>query len=289
MTAFGKATIAVPLGRFVVEIQSVNRKFLEINLFLPRELNRFDPEIKRWIGAAVDRGQVTVRISAHYEASAPVDVKANIPFAKQLVAALREIAKETGLEPTLDLGQISRHEGVLCYEENLKDEGAMREALREAVSQALAQFIAMREVEGAALADDIRQRLALLARLLAAIEAIAPDSAKKHQVKLIERIEALLPGRVENEERILREIALYAEKADIAEEITRFRSHLDQFATLLAKKEGTVGKTLEFLVQELGREINTIGSKSLDAALAHLVVQAKSELEKIREQIQNIE
>ena len=136
---------------------------------------------------------MTVRISAHYEASAPVDVKANIPFAKQLVAALREIAKETGLEPTLDLGQISRHEGVLCYEENLK----MRvrcEALREAVSQALAQFIAMREVEGAALADDIRQRLALLARLLAAIEAIAPDSAKKHQVKLIERIEALLPG-----------------------------------------------------------------------------------------------
>jgi len=291
MTAFGRASIATPIGRFVAEIQSVNRKFLEINIFLPKEFRRFELDIKKWVGAVVFRGQVTINLSAYFDAIAPISVTPNMPLIRQLVQAWKQIAKELGQkeETANDLSLLAKEEGILIYAENLQDEEQYRDALKEVIHKALESFITMREVEGKALEKDIISRIDLLAGTLEVIKSKSGEATKKYRQKLMERLEEILPGRIENEERILREIALFAEKVDITEEITRFVSHIHQFRQQFVKTGESIGKTLEFLIQEMGREVNTLGSKSMEITISHCVVDMKSELDKIREQIQNIE
>lgn len=295
MTAFGRASISAAIGHFSIEIQSVNRKFLEINAFLPPELSRFELEIKRWISAKISRGQVNVRLNAKFEQSSPVSVSPNLLYVKQLTDAWQAIGTNLGLKKPIDpndiLQLLARNPNVMRFEENLKDDENFLFAIKEVLESALAPFLQMRITEGAALAEDIRRRLGKMREAINFIETKTPDAPKKYYQKLKERIEEVIAGSSENEERILREIALYAEKIDISEEITRFRSHLAQCEQLLDQKEHFegVGKTLEFMVQEINREANTIGSKSMDAEISRAVVEIKSELEKIREQLQNVE
>lgn len=291
MTAYGRACVVNTLGRLTVEIQSVNRKHLEVNTFLPKELLRYDTDIKKWLAAAIHRGQVNVKIFAVYDSLSPFKVTPNLPLAKQMQAACKQIEQELGLpsgkESALDL--LACEPSLLLYEEDEHDEELYRETLKQAVMQALEHLMAMKKREGSALHADIQARSTRLATLIAGIAVKAPGATARYRQKLVERLEEVVPGSVENDERLLREVCLYAERIDIAEELTRFSSHLKQFDALLDAHKPAVGKTIEFLVQELNREANTIGSKSSDIDIAHLVVEIKSELERIREQIQNVE
>lgn len=290
MTAFGRSSLNTKLGHFVIEIQSVNRKFLDINVLLPRELSQFDIEIKKWLSPYLARGQVTVKVTVSFEGIVPFIIRPNLPLARQLKAAWEEIAKELHVEKEhFNLSLLSRSEGLLCYEENLDEESHYRETLKKVLDESLKNFLTMKTQEGTVLQGDILQRLKVMQQLMQLIQQKSPLATKKYRDKLMMRLEELLPGQVENEERILREIALFAEKLDISEEITRFLCHLNHFEELLHSTTLSVGKTLEFVLQEMNREINTIGSKSSDLEIARAVIDIKSELERIREQIQNIE
>lgn len=290
MTAYGRGTINLPIGQFVVEIQSVNRKHLEIQAILPRELSQFDVELKKWVSLHVGRGQLTLKVYVTYHGPAPFIVKPNLSLAHQLKEAWDQIATDLNVkEYNFDLSLLSRTEGLLSFEENRDEEENYRQALKQAFDEAFKGFLQMKSLEGAVLQKDILQRLKKMGHAMKAIEEKAPFATSRYREKLMARLEEVLPGRIENEDRILKEVALFAEKIDIAEEITRFNCHLTQFEELMASKEISVGKTLEFLLQELNRETNTIGSKSSELEIARAVIEIKSELERIREQIQNIE
>lgn len=290
MTAYGRASITHLLGRFVVEIQSVNRKFLEINSVLPQEFVRFDGDVKKWVAEKIARGQIQIKLSAHFDQRLPITVRPNIALAQQIKAAWDHIAEALDLKENqgFHLEMLLNDTGILLYGEDLQDEIQYKEAIQEVVLLALEQVIQMKLREGHALQEDIAQRLGKLSGWMNQVCDKAAGATQKYRQKLIDRLEEVLPGCVENEEKVLREVVVYAEKVDIAEEITRFRSHINQFNEMLDSKE-PIGKTLEFLIQELNREANTINSKSSDVQVIHLILEIKSELERIREQIQNVE
>ena len=289
MTAYGRASIEHRLGRFVVEIYSVNKKFFEVTYYGPVELSRFDMDIRKWVNAEVSRGYVTVRVSADFEESSPVVVKPNISLAKQLKAAWKRIAEEVGCDGRVDLALLAQEENLICHSDELRDEEAYRQLLQRCVSEALQQLIAMKDKEGCALIEDIEGRLSFLHQGIEAIASRAKGAPNRYRQKLEATLQEVLSGGFEDEERLLREVCIYADRVDVSEEITRFRAHLEHFESLLRGEEVRIGKKLDFILQELNREINTIGSKVADVEIARLVVEIKNELERIREQIQNVE
>lgn len=291
MTACGRATLAVPLGHFTVELYSVNRRHLEINNCFPQEFLCFDADLKRWIASAVSRGFVTAKLVAQFKKETPVTLRPNLALARQLKGAWEEIARELNLplEKGFKLEMLSGVEQMILVEDNPDILNDFRDILREVVHIALDQLVEMKEIEGMVLSQDILARLENIKVAVDEIALLALDAPKRYQDELKKRLEELLPGRIENEERILRELCIYAEKLDVSEELTRLKSHVDQFVNLVKAPNVSVGKTLEFLVQELNREINTIGSKASELKISQLVIVVKSELERIREQIQNIE
>lgn len=292
MTGYGRGVITEKFGHITVEIQSVNRKHLEVITNLPREFQRFDVEIRKWISLSTHRGQVSVKVSASYLKEGPIRIKTNIPLAKEYKRAWDDIGNELHLPQnqwfSLEMLLPNINE-ILISEEDWKDEEIYRTALKQAYDQATAGWLQMKNQEGKALQDDIDDRLQHLQECISKIEIQVPDTMAKQKLKLQQRLMEWLPSTEEHEDRILREIILYTDKADISEEITRFKSHIEQCQSLLAGQEMAVGKTFEFLIQELVREVNTIGSKSSELVISHLVIDIKSTLEKVREQIQNVE
>lgn len=289
MTAYGRAVSHNSVGRFVIEIQSVNRKFLEISVQLPPELSSFELEMKKWILPFLHRGQVSVKVSAFFEEAVPLVVRPNLALAHQLKEAWEIIAKQTGVEEPFSLSLLSNAEGILQYNENEEDEEIFREILKKNLEIAFDSFLRMKKQEGAVLQQDLVNRLGIIQRAVREIEAKTPQVVEKYRNKLLDRLKNILPSDLQNDERILREIALFSEKVDIAEEITRLDCHLKHFFEVMEGESVGIGKTLEFIVQELNREINTVGSKSADSTIARLVIDVKSELERIKEQIQNVE
>jgi len=290
MTAFGRASIENSIGRFTAEIQSVNRKYLEINCYLPKELARFEADIRHWVGACVARGQINLRVFAFFEKSSPLVVKANIALAKQVKEAFEQIGKELKLaDSTVKLELLARQEGILLYEEDLQNEDVVRAELRKVIDLALLPFLEMKKKEGLELHHDIAMRLKRLGEWIEQIAVRATGASSKFRQKLIDRIKEVAAGCSDNEDKVLREVAIYAEKVDVTEEIIRFRSHLKQVNELINTPHESIGKKFEFLLQELSREANTTGSKSNDIETVQLIVAIKTELERIREQIQNIE
>jgi len=290
MTAYGRSNLKIAVGHIVVEIQSVNRKHLEIHVNLPNELEYFDIEIKKWISAHVSRGNINVKITASFETEVPFKVLPNLPLAKQTKEAWEKIAEHLLLDKNaFNLAMLVDVPDIVLIEENSEFQEVYRDSLKEAVEVALQNFIAMRMEEGNILQQDIENRLVLIHPMLQRIEKRTPFATQKYREKLIARLEEIVPGHIENEEKILREIAVFAEKIDITEEITRFFCHISRFKEIMQSTLQSAGKTLEFLLQEMAREINTIGSKSSDIDISRDVIEIKSELERIREQIQNIE
>ncbi len=290
MTAYGQASIHSDLGHFTVEIQSVNRKFLEINIVLPKELSRFEVDMKKWFLHHVSRGQVTVKVFANFENRVPFLIRPNILLAKQLKNAWEEIADAIGADKReFSLSFLAQNEGIISLEENVDEEEAYKVLLKNLFDTAMHGFSSMKKQEGALLQIDVLNRLQQIHSWMVAIEKRTPYATDKYRHKLISRLEELIPGHVENEDRILRELALFADKIDITEEITRFFCHLTRCEEIIHSSQISIGKTLDFILQELNREINTIGSKSADIEIARLIIDIKSELERVREQIQNIE
>jgi uncharacterized protein (TIGR00255 family) len=279
MTAYGRAQCLTPSGRWVVEVHSVNRKMLDVHVHLPKELLSLDLEVRKWIGEAVHRGLVTVRVFLEADR-----VAASVKTLKHLKKSWEGIAKALGYDPkvAVDLPFLLEK---LEAEAPLVDEKPLKGDLEKAVQAALKPYVQMKVVEGQALAKDISRRLKTIRTELKKVEKIAPQLKERYAEKLRERLSAF--GEVE--ERVLREIVLYAEKVDGSEEITRLYSHMEQIEEMLNEKKESVGRALDFLMQEMGREIGTLTAKSGDHEISRLAVVIKSEIEKIREQVQNVE
>jgi uncharacterized protein (TIGR00255 family) len=287
MTGFGRAGSDAPFGRLVAEIQSVNRKYLEIFVSLPKEFGRFEYDIRTWVGEEIARGQISVRLHVIPNEGAALR---QLPDPKELKALQRgweKIAKTLGYDPKkIDLP-------FLMLYSPLGEKASIAEDkdlpfIEKCMKEALAGLGKMKVKEGKALAADISKRLSSLKKNLKEIESLSPVAAERMRKNLAAKMKELQESP-ELDERILRETLLFADRIDITEEITRLSSHFNQFLGMLETKEKTIGRKMDFLIQEMGREINTIGSKSLDAKISYLVVEMKSELEKIREQVQNIE
>lgn len=291
MTAFAHATLDFSFGKLALDLQTVNNRYLDIKMFIPREFFRLEVEIRRALGKLMKRGQVTAKWTIHYHTAPPVSLQPNLTLVSQLKDAYQQIAHEVGApyDPLMLLKGLTPDSPVFDYAEreevNWKE---YEEAFLNVLSFAVEELNRMKEIEGKHLTEDISGRLQTLLQLIDHVEKESPKSVEKYRVKLTEKVEEYFKGASDEKERIAREIALFADKVDLTEETVRFRSHCNQFLELL-QKGNHVGKTLDFLVQELMRESNTIGSKAQDAAIVQHVVQMKTEIERIREQIQNVE
>lgn len=286
MTAYGRAT-STEIGdlSWVVEIHSVNRRGLDIHLHISKELLFMDIDLRKAISKEVARGQVTLKISFK-------KLKGNessITMLKKLKSFWEKGAKELGYpKESVDLPFLLDQMDRTPIEEFGLSEKKIQTELKKALSEAMDAFITMKEVEGKALALDIKGRIKAIGEHLKKIEKEAKGAPQKYREKLLEKLEDVLAGAADDE-RLLKEVAFYAEKIDITEEITRLKSHMKQALDLIASKEKSIGRSLDFLNQEMLREINTIASKSGSLSVTKEAVNAKAELEKIREQVQNIE
>jgi len=281
MTAYGRAEDE----NIAIEVLSVNRRGLDIRLQLPENFQYLDIEIRKKVAKVALRGQITIKITL----TRAEKETASLSLLKKCKKQWEKTADQLGYSeeeislPFL-LGQINR----FSSEEIGANAKKYEKELKEILEKALLEFTKMKEIEGKALSLDCKKRLKFLSEILKKIEKISAKSSDKYREKLLERIEEVL-GNKEIDERILKEIALFAERIDITEEITRLQSHFSQSTALLQEKEKSIGRTLDFLIQEMLREVNTIASKTVELAVTQACVMMKAELEKIREQVQNIE
>ena len=291
MTAFAHASLDFSFGKLSLDIQTVNNRFLDIKMFTPREFFRLEVEIRRALMKSLKRGQVTARWTIQYHTAPPISLQPNLTLVSQLKEAYQSIAKAVDVpyDPALLLQGLTPESEVFTYaERDDVDWKTYENAFFQVLQSALTQLEEMKEREGKHLSEDLMTRVTTLTALIDTIEAESPKAVEKYHKKLTERVAEYFGDATEDKERIAKEIALYADKVDLTEEVVRFRSHCVQFLELL--KKGTfVGKTLDFLVQELLRESNTIGSKAQEASIVQSVVKLKTEIERIREQIQNVE
>lgn len=288
MTSYGQGAFDAPGARVFVEIHTVNKKNLEINCYMPREMRRFESVMRSHITKEISGGQVTVHVQTTFHKDAPIRLAAHLPFAKQLQQEYEKIQDHLGLakEP-VTLSLLARHNELWAIEENQALLGEVEPILIKALQDALANCLNMKKEEGSALKRDLKARLDLLKTLTHEIQTIASSEPDRYREKLTELYEKLKIASTE-EDRILKEIAIFSEKIDISEEITRLLSHLSQFEGLLDSQE-PIGKTLDFLSQEIQRETNTIASKSQSIDIIRRVVTMKTEVSRIREQVLNVE
>ena len=288
MTGYGRGEAAQKGVKITVEISSVNRKQSEIGVILPRDLEILEAQVRDAINHRVSRGRLTVRIAAS-AAEGAGKMLLDVELAREYVKDLRKLAKELKLPDGLTLDLIARAPDVMRPAGEIADAEALWPAVSKALKTALDALIKMREREGQHLAKDLKQRIASLRQSVAKVEQCAPQVAQRYREQLIERIKAAgIPVPGVDDERLIKEVFYFADRSDITEEITRLKSHFQQFDDCVAQKE-PVGRTLDFLAQEINREVNTIGSKANDTGLSREVVAMKAEVEKFREQIQNVE
>ncbi len=290
MTGYGWGEASRNGWKITVELSSVNRKQSEIAVNLPRELEVLEAQIRDAVNRRVARGRVSVRVSLHAgEDAAAAMVRLNAPLARAYARQLRELARELKLPGEVTLDQVVRAPGVLVSEQDVGEAEEYWPAVENALATALDMLVAMREREGRHLLKDLRQRVELMRKSAARVLKQAPQVQKRYRAQLLERIrKAGLPQGAVEEERLLKETVLYADRSDISEELTRLQSHFLQFEEC-ARSGEPVGRTLDFLAQEMNREINTLGSKANDSRISREVVTLKSELEKYREQSMNVE
>ena len=290
MTGYGRGESSQEGFKVTVEASAVNRKQSEIQVNLPRELESLEALVRDEANRRVARGRLTLRVglvAAKDRQAARVQL--NQPIARAYVQAARRLARNLKLESRLSLDTLLRLPGVVETESPPADAEAFWPAVRSALEKALTRLVRMRAREGAHLARDLKTRVAAMRRVAIQVQRLAPAVARRYQEQLCERLrQAGVEDLVADDERLLKEVAIFADRSDISEELTRLQSHFRQFDDCLGSDE-PVGRTLDFLAQELNREVNTIGSKANDGAIARAVVTLKAELEKFREQVQNIE
>ncbi|HEX8691571.1 MAG TPA: YicC/YloC family endoribonuclease [Longimicrobium sp.] len=292
MTGYGEAQRATPAGTLLVEVRTVNHRHFNANLRIPSSLARWEAELREWLRAAFARGHVNCAVRLEPPAGVPRGLRIDEERAGAYLAVLRDFAARHGVPGEVDVGTLARFSDIY-----LRDEGGGEAAeevagddLRAAVDDAARQCIAMREDEGRRLHADLEGRVAAIEEALAVIAELAPARLAAERDRLREAVAELSGAVAVDQERLAQEIAYLAERWDINEELVRFRSHNELFRELLAADAAEpVGKRLGFLVQEMHREANTIGSKANHAAIAHRVVAIKEEVERLREQVENVE
>jgi uncharacterized protein (TIGR00255 family) len=290
MTGYGKAEAILAGRKFTMEMKSVNHRFLEISLRLPGMLIPLEGEIKKRIGEKFSRGRIeaTFRVDGDGNAENGGRFTLNLPLVRNYNALLCQLKEEFQLRDEVTLAMMAGFRDVFVPAETVQDPTALWEGLSMILAEAIRTLTEMREKEGESLKCDLAARLEMIAGFLEGIAGKAPQVVLDYQKRLTDRIRELTGGMVIDEARLLQEVAIMAERSDITEEVVRFRSHIGQFTDLLAGADAA-GRKIDFLIQEMGREINTIGSKSGNAEISRSVIEIKSELAKLREQVQNIE
>ena len=288
MTGFGSARFEAAGIRFVFEVRSVNQRHMDVRVRLPRRLAALEPRMIQQVQTAVSRGKIDVTVATETGAEAPLNLQLNKPLAEQYHAILIDLAERFGIKEPIRLESFVVLPDVVFWKEPDADLEVFWAEATSALALALADFTAMREVEGRALADDLEARIIRIAKELETVQRRLAGAVEQIRAGLREKVKALLEGAEPDPWRMEQEILFYAERMDVSEEITRLQSHLAQFRTIMGS-DGPVGRKLDFLVQEMMREINTIGSKANHAETSHRIVEIKAELERIREQVQNVE
>ncbi len=288
MTGFGRCLESVDGKTIIVEIKSVNHRYFEFSSRVPRSCGYLDEKLKSFIQGKVSRGKIDVGVSIQSDSVSDEKIEVNSEVAKGYITALRGANEELGLEDDLTLSRIMRLPDIFDVKKIEEDEETVWNEVKSVAEKALERFIAMREAEGEKMREDILSRLDYITGLVEKIEKKSPETTEKYRKKLFDKISEVLKDTNVDEQRILTEAAIFSEKTAVDEETVRLRSHINQCREMLSMNEA-VGRKLDFLIQEFNREANTIGSKCQDIEITKVVVDLKSEIEKIREQVQNIE
>lgn len=288
MTGYGRAREMRSGRDITVEVRSVNNRYLDCTVKMPRLYAFAEDSVKTHVKAAISRGKVDVFIAVNVMEDMQMRISVNHPVLEGYLSAMRSIASDYGVRDDISVTALSRLPDVFVVEKAEEDEEKLTQDILSVVDKAIEKFTAMRTTEGAALEADLRGRAATILTLVEKVEQRSPVTLAEYRARLTEKMQEVLQSTTIDEGRILQEAAIYADKIAVDEETVRLRSHLNQLETMLTNG-GAIGRKLDFLLQELNREANTIGSKGNDLEQARTVVEIKAELEKIREQTQNIE
>ncbi len=291
MTGYGCGKNTVTGKSITVEIKSVNSRYFDIGYRMPRAYAKLEDRIKNAVNSVATRGKIEVGVSYELTGDAQENfISINHDYLKNYLECLSQLVKEYDLKDDISVMRVASNKEIFNTARSDDDAETLWNELKDALYEALDGFSKMKSVEGAKMYDDVTQKLGSIENIVSEIEKLSPDTLKNYEERLKARIEEYTSGIGIEESRMLTEIAIFADKIAIDEELVRLRSHIKQFYSMCNREDKVpVGRKLDFLLQEINREINTIGSKANDAEIAKLVVEAKSEAEKIREQVQNIE
>ena len=287
MTGYGKSNMSKNLREYQVEIKSVNHRYLDVSIKMPRSLSYLEEEIKKAVSSKLTRGKVDVFITFNNNSLEGRDIKINTEIARMYIKELRDLAESEGIVADIPVTEISKLPDVLTIQNNQDDETIKNELL-EVSSKAIDNLVEMRKVEGEKIAQDLLVRIQDIEEKVKKISSLSTGLIEEYVVKLNTRIKELLQDQEIDESRLAQEVVIYADKCSIEEEVTRLNSHIYQFRELLNSNEA-VGKKMDFMIQEMNRETNTIGSKANNLEITNEVINMKTQLENIREQVQNIE
>ena len=288
MTGFGRGEVRKGNRVWTTELRCVNNRFLELKIKLPKGYWALEDNIRKLVGQYLQRGRVELAINVNGDFSDLMKVNVNVELAKSYKNALTQLGHHLSIQNTAELPYLASLPDVLVRDQQNEDLEGIWGVLSQAVEEALVQCEKMRQQEGNALCADLGERLAYFSKVIGQVETAVPDLLMQRKAMLQERLEKLLGNIQLDPQRLAQEVVVLADKTDVTEEIVRLRSHIQQFQSSL-EESGAVGRKLDFLIQEFLREVNTMASKINDAGIAHLTVDLKSELEKMREQVQNIE
>lgn len=288
MTGFGRSKYEIDGREYLVEIKSVNNRYSDINIKMPRNISFLEEKVKKTLANSISRGKVDVFINFTNYSEKGKKIKINTELAKKYIEELRNLQKETNIIDNIGIIDISKMPEVLNLKTEDDDEELLWQELSECLNSAITGFLLMRENEGIKIKEDLEKRIETIKVKIEQINEISTGLVEEYIVKLEKRVNELLKTSVIDEARLAQEIVIYSDKCSVEEELTRLRSHINQFLNLL-QEEKPIGKKLDFLIQEMNRETNTIGSKANSLEITNLVVDIKTEIENIREQVQNIE
>ena len=288
MTGYGKSSLSINSREYQVEIKTVNHKYIDTNIRMPRIISYLEEDVRKLIASKIKRGKVDISISFENYNSDENDIRINTELAKMYIENLKKLAEEENVSANIEVTEITRLPDVLTIKSNLLDEKQIKTELLQVVNEAINQLINMRQNEGNRISEDILTKISQIEEKNEEIFKLSTGLIDEYVVKLESRIKEILKTEELDKSRLMQEVVIYADKCSVEEEITRLRSHIGQLRNLIASEEPS-GKKMDFIIQEMNRETNTIGSKANNLEIVNRVVDIKTILEDIREQIQNIE